>query len=143
MQNISTDTATICIYDLECLKHRISDTADWWSLPWEEVSEVNNGNILFLDVGDDGTYDFEVSQIPFDTDHRYFLRNASGKFFIGPGEEVTGGHFEPTGKYGGFFVDVRPGLYEVYISRTSYHVVAHFQSVKSGSNKIDEPINLR
>ncbi|MBK4561781.1 hypothetical protein JJP84_24765, partial [Enterobacter hormaechei] len=52
--NIQTDTATLVIYDLMSLKHRINDDADWWSLPEDEVEEINKGNVLFLNVGDDG-----------------------------------------------------------------------------------------
>jgi hypothetical protein len=26
-----TDTATMCIFDIACLKHRFDDDIDWWS----------------------------------------------------------------------------------------------------------------
>ncbi|MDR6110526.1 hypothetical protein QE451_002187 [Paenibacillus sp. SORGH_AS338] len=48
---VMTDTATLCIYDLQALKHRLEDTSDWWSIPEDELLEVNLGNIAFLNVG--------------------------------------------------------------------------------------------
>ena len=27
--SFATDTATMCIFDVECLKHRLADDADW------------------------------------------------------------------------------------------------------------------
>ncbi len=40
--------------DLMSLKHGINEDVDWWSLPEDEVEEVNKGNVLFLNLGDDG-----------------------------------------------------------------------------------------
>ncbi|MDM6756676.1 DUF6386 family protein, partial [Enterobacter hormaechei] len=44
------------MYDLVSLKHRVNDDAEWWSLPENEVEEINKGNVLFLNLGDDGVY---------------------------------------------------------------------------------------
>ncbi|MFH2242815.1 DUF6386 family protein [Enterobacter sichuanensis] len=52
--SIQTDTTTLVIYALMSLKHRINEDVDWWSLPEDEVEEVNKGNVLFLNLGDDG-----------------------------------------------------------------------------------------
>lgn len=49
-----TDTATLCLYDLAALKHRVEDTSDWWSIPEDELAEVNAGHCLFLNLGADG-----------------------------------------------------------------------------------------
>ena len=46
--NIQTDTATLVIYDLMSLKHRINDDADWWSLPENKVEENENSEITIL-----------------------------------------------------------------------------------------------
>ncbi|WP_276311056.1 DUF6386 family protein [Paenibacillus silvae] len=54
--HMDTDTATLCCYDLAALEHRLEDTADWWSIPEDELQEVNAGNCLFLNLGDDGLY---------------------------------------------------------------------------------------
>ncbi|WWM60110.1 DUF6386 family protein [Paenibacillus tundrae] len=45
-----TDTATMCIYDLGTLKHRLQDTVDWWSIPEDELAEVNAGHCLFINL---------------------------------------------------------------------------------------------
>lgn len=50
--HFQTNTATVVIYDLVSLKHRVNDDADWWSFPEDEVVEINKGNVLFLNVGD-------------------------------------------------------------------------------------------
>lgn len=34
-------------FDLVSLNHRVSDDADWWSIPEDELEEVNKGNVLF------------------------------------------------------------------------------------------------
>lgn len=52
-----TDTATLCLYDLAALKHRLEDTSDWWSIPVDELAEVNAGHCLFLNLGADGVYE--------------------------------------------------------------------------------------
>ena len=41
----TTDTATIAVFDPERLHHRLTDSADWWSIPADEVAEINRGNI--------------------------------------------------------------------------------------------------
>ncbi|WP_411735261.1 DUF6386 family protein [Paenibacillus sp. M2] len=56
-----TDTATLCLYDLAALKHRAEDTSDWWSIPVDELAEVNAGHCLFLNLGADGVYEVEWS----------------------------------------------------------------------------------
>ncbi|WP_434058166.1 DUF6386 family protein [Enterobacter sichuanensis] len=61
--SIPTDTTTLVIYDLMSLKHRIKEDVDWWSLPEDEVEEVNKGNVLFLNLGDDGAYKVNIKKI--------------------------------------------------------------------------------
>lgn len=61
--SIQTDTTTLVIYDLISLKHRINEDVDWWSLPEDEVEEVNKGNVLFLNLGDDGAYKVNIKKI--------------------------------------------------------------------------------
>lgn len=36
-----TDTATMTAFDPAALIHRCDDDADWWSVPGDEVLEVN------------------------------------------------------------------------------------------------------
>lgn len=61
--SIQTDTTTLVIYDLMSLKHGINEDVDWWSLPEDEVEEVNKGNVLFLNLGDDGTNKVNIKKI--------------------------------------------------------------------------------
>ncbi len=58
----ATDTATMCVYDIGALKHRLNDTADWWSLPSEELAEVNNGNAAFINLQSDGKYSVKFDE---------------------------------------------------------------------------------
>nr|WP_262783721.1 DUF6386 family protein [Enterobacter sichuanensis] len=44
------------------LKHRINEDVDWWSLPEDEVEEVNKGSVLFLNLGDDGAYKVNIKK---------------------------------------------------------------------------------
>nr|WP_238935486.1 DUF6386 family protein [Enterobacter hormaechei] len=93
--HFQTNTATVVIYDLVSLKHRVNDDADWWSLPEDEVVEINKGNVLFLNVGDDGTYKVYIKNDVEEYIGALFLNVPSGKVFIGAGEDVTGGDLEP------------------------------------------------
>lgn len=96
---MTTGTATVCIFDLGALKHRVADYADWWSDEEEELKEVNAATVAFVALGADGRY-----EVQFRTDGRFegpqrvvsgLLRCPSGRLFIGPGEDVSGGDFEP------------------------------------------------
>ncbi|WP_265434768.1 DUF6386 family protein [Aeromonas salmonicida] len=93
--SISTDTATLSVFDLDAIKHRVSDTADWWSLPEDEVEEVNRGNIIFIGLGDDGVYEINVTDHIISPDVTLLLRAPSGAIFIGAGEDTSGGDLEP------------------------------------------------
>ena len=41
---IRTDTATLAVFDALRLKHRLTDDPDWWSIPEDEVNEINSGS---------------------------------------------------------------------------------------------------
>lgn len=49
--SVITDTATVVIFDLKAVRHRISDTPDWWSIVQDEILETNSGNIAFFECG--------------------------------------------------------------------------------------------
>lgn len=117
MIEISTDTATLCIFDKECLAHRKDDVGDWWSLPQNELQEAVEGNALFLNVGEDGTYLVNILQDDFDAPHQFNIRVKSGSLFVGPGEQASGGGFEPDVVWGGAFVELAPGNYTCKIRR--------------------------
>lgn len=112
---VATDTATLVLFDPACMRHRLDDDADWWSLPQEELLEVNRGNAAFMNVGADGRYELEVlaeAGLP-DADVELVLRNTSGRFFLGAGEFMTSEGLEPEAGYGNLFFDAEPGSYLV------------------------------
>lgn len=112
---VTTGTATLVLFDPACMRHRLDDDADWWSLPQEELLEVNRGNAAFMNVGGDGRYELEVvaeSGLP-DADVELVLRNTSGRFFLGAGEFMTSEGLEPEAGYGNVFLDTEPGAYLV------------------------------
>jgi hypothetical protein len=112
---IATDTATVVFFDPACLRHRLQDDPDWWSIPSAELDEVNLGNVLFLNLGADGVYDLEVAS-SLNIDRPYieaYIRNISGTFFVGAGEYVSSGGLEPEAIYGNLFLSVTPGSYLV------------------------------
>ncbi|WP_416457234.1 DUF6386 family protein [Pseudomonas sp. LFS097] len=37
--SVVTDTATLAIFDLKAIRHRVSDSFDWWSIQSDEISE--------------------------------------------------------------------------------------------------------
>lgn len=112
---VTTGTATLVLFDPACMRHRLDDDADWWSLPQEELLEVNRGNAAFMNVGGDGRYELEVvapARLP-DADVELVLRNTSGRFFLGAGEFMTSEGLEPEAGYGNVFFDAEPGSYRV------------------------------
>jgi hypothetical protein len=118
--SFSTDTATICVFDTEAIKHRLNDVDDWWSDPFEELDEVNKGNVLFVALGSDGQYSVIIrsgQKAAAQGTAGARLRCQSGRFFVGPGEQVSAGGVGPNTKAGGAFIDVGPGHYVVSVSR--------------------------
>lgn len=112
---VTTDTATIVLFDPECMRHRLKEDADWWSLPQEELLEVNRANAAFMNVTADGRYELEVAPHGdlADADVELVVRNTSGRFFFGVGEMMTSAGLEPEGEYGNVFFDAVPGSYLV------------------------------
>ena len=58
----STNTATLAIFDPEALAHRINDDIDWWSDLYEELDEVNLGNLVLIGLRSDGIYTLNVER---------------------------------------------------------------------------------
>lgn len=112
-----TDTATMCVFDLAGLRHRLHDTADWWSIPADELAEVNAGNVAFFNLGSDGAYAVELCDAVPDPQVAVALRALSGRVFLGAAEEVTAEGLEPEAVFGGAFVDLAPGNYRVLARR--------------------------
>ena len=99
-----TDTATLAIFDPAALAHRITDTADWWSIAEDALAEINAGNVLFVDLGRDGSHAVEIRRgIDAATDDVLVarLRITSGCLYVGAGEQVPAGDLGPETVYGG------------------------------------------
>lgn len=119
-----TDTATIAIFDPAALMHRCDDDADWWSVPRDELLEINQGNVLFVGLGVDGGYEVEVYQkigksgiaTSYVTAN---LKVLSGCLYIGAGEQVPAGDFGPETTYGGILVYAERGSIELRVYRPS------------------------
>lgn len=112
-----TDTATMCVFDLYALRHRLVDDVDWWSIQNEELSEVNQGNVAFVSLNDDGEYEVIVANELLDSDCEVNIRCPSGQVFIGAGEEVTSDGLEPECVRGGVFFNIPAGSYRVALKR--------------------------
>ncbi|QDV17174.1 hypothetical protein Pan153_18090 [Gimesia panareensis] len=146
MSNVEfvTDTAMFCVFDLASLRHRIDDDCDWWSVPDEELIELNAGNVAFIGLGEDGKYSLDLSESPDDVDCTLNLKCPSGRIFLGAGEEVTGEGLEPEAIRGGTFLTVVPGNYRLLITRKSERAIAvRLQATEgSGDNQFACPIRI-
>lgn len=88
-----TDTSTICIFDPDCLEHRIDDAGDWWTIPEDELLELNRKNIIIVALPADGFYDvcFVEDFDPNPDDAvQAFIECKSRTFFVGAGEYIPG-----------------------------------------------------
>ncbi|WP_262216177.1 DUF6386 family protein [Serratia ficaria] len=141
--SFTTDTATLSVFDLVSLKHRVGDDADWWSIPEDELDEVNKGNVLFLNLGEDGRYTVRVIDDISEGYKSLFLNVPSGKVFVGAGEDTSGGDLEPDGSdyMSGVFLILDIGSYEVRFKRDSFDMAISF--IKSSKNKNEESELIR
>lgn len=142
-----TDTATMCIFDLVCLRHRLQDDPDWWAIPAHEVGEVNDANVGFLNLGEDGRYNVTIlEERPIGACAFLNLKGPTGRFFIGCGEEVTGGGLEPEGIRGGGFIELPAANYRLSARRDGHLVLLHFEQLPSSCrdvrNSFLEPVRL-
>ena len=113
-----TDTATLIVVDPACVRHRLDDDADWWSVPADEVVEINRGNALFVNLGSDGDYDLDVTTDVPPAGAKCadaLIRNESGRFFVGAGEHMTSEGMEPEAAHGNVYVECPPGTYRVVV----------------------------
>ncbi|MEQ9902811.1 MULTISPECIES: DUF6386 family protein [Pectobacterium] len=142
--NIFTDTATIVIFDLQSLKHRITDTADWWSIEEDEIDEINNGNAVFLNLGSDGEYLINIVEYLNDYDGVAYINAPSGNIFIGAGEDTTGGDLEPDdiNSVSGSFIKLLPENYAVKFKRVDNNIYISFALSKESKNNIKKSFRL-
>lgn len=137
-----TDTATIVVYDLAALRHRKDEAVDWWTDPPPELEELNKRNLLILGLGSDGYYDVSLDEQENPDAKGYSLHFPSGEIFVGPGEELTGGDFEPTGEHGGYFVSIEPGDYSVSAKRAGDQVAIKFRKADAFENNESKPVTI-
>ncbi|WP_255249181.1 DUF6386 family protein [Enterobacter hormaechei] len=116
------------MYDLVSLKHRVNDDAEWWSLPENEVEEINKGNVLFLNLGVDGVYKVLIKHDVDEYTGALFLKVPSGKVVIGAGEDVTDGDLQPDDSdvISGELIILESGSYEVKYKKQSSEVLISF-----------------
>lgn len=139
---ITTDTATLCVFDLDAAKARLHDSADWWTTPETEILELNAGNVAFFGLGSDGVFVVHmVDDLP-DAKAVVNLRAPSGRVFIGAGEEVSSDGLEPEGLRGGLFLDVDQGNYVVRAMRVRHDIFLSIRSGGSSQNGSFSPVRL-
>lgn len=129
-----TDTAEVCVFDPDCLRHRLQDAADWWTVPSQALLEMNAGNVMFVDVGDDGEYVLDVDLAPAEQGSgggvESLVSCLSGRLFVGPAEETTGGEVEPDPSLGGRFFEIPPGTYRVRVAeKDAFHLAVSVRGV--------------
>jgi len=143
----TTDTATICIYDIDALKHRLNDDADWWSVEKDELEEVNKGNVMFVNIGNDGKYRVEVIDKDVNINNKNSvecnIKVPSGRVFIGAGEEVTSDGLEPECIRGGTFINLNHNNYLVTLYRCDdYLLYIKFEVTKEEKNSFVKMLTL-
>ncbi len=137
-----TDTATIAVFDPSALIHRCEDDADWWSVPSDEIAEINLGNVLFVGLGADGVYDVDIyrtiGESGIDSDYvSANLKVLSGCIYIGAGEQVPAGDFGPETTYGGALIYAERGNIEVRIYRLSANkLVVEYDSITKEAKNV-------
>jgi Family of unknown function (DUF6386) len=140
---IATDTATLCVFDVESLKARLRDDADWWTTTDAELHEVNAGNVVFLGLGFDGNYLIHlVGDLP-NAQANVQFKVLSGRVFIGAGEEVSADGLEPECLRGGKFIDLPKGSYIVHASKEGSDIFVSIGLGGSGTNAFASPVRLK
>jgi hypothetical protein len=130
----TTDTATMCVFDIARLKHRLTDDADWWSVPAAELAELNSGNAAFFGLGQDGTYQVRVVGALSEPVVTVNLQIPSGRVFVGAGEEVTSDGLEPECICGGAFVETGIGNFAVSAKMDESIIYLCFQRTAAINN---------
>lgn len=141
---INTDTATVTVFDLAAIKHRISDAPDWWSIASDEIQEVNSGNIAFLGLGQDGSYKVNIVNDIDEDFGTVYLQFPSGQVFVGAGEDTTGGDLEPDSSdvVQGEVISFHPGHYMMKFKKIDNVLELAFHPSENNNNNLQEPIRL-
>lgn len=139
-----TDTATLAIFDLQAIRHRKSDTADWWSIPDDELEEMNKGNIAFIGLGNDGFYTINLCDNIEEPDVKINISCPSGKVFIGAGEDTTGGDLEPDDPLyrSGDIISLPIGNYKISLKKPANIVFISITPSKAKANNFENILRL-
>ncbi|MEO2206636.1 DUF6386 family protein [Paenibacillus pabuli] len=146
-----TGTATMCLYDLASLKHRVEEPSDWWSIPQDELAEVNAGHCLFFNLGADGMYEVAWRVDISETDGEmqemqgvqvFHLQVPSGSVFLGAAEDVSGGELEPNESCEGITLPLQPGNVACMVSREGNHISLTILPSAQGHNELDSLIRI-
>lgn len=139
-----TDTATLAIFDLQAIQHRKSDTADWWSIPDDELDEMNKGNIAFIGLGNDGFYTINLCDKIDAPDVKINIHCPSGEICIGAGEDTTGGDLEPDDPQyrAGEVIFLPVGDYEVSLKKVNSILFISIIFSKVKLNKFENVLRL-
>lgn len=139
-----TDTATLAIFDLQAIRHRKSDTADWWSIPDDELEEMNKGNIAFIGLGNDGFYTINLCDNIEEPDVKINISCPSGEVFIGAGEDTTGGDLEPDDPQyrAGEIISLPIENYEISLKKAENILFISITPSKSKANKFENVLRL-
>ncbi|MBM6385061.1 MAG: hypothetical protein JSY10_13905 [Paenibacillus sp.] len=146
-----TGTATMCLFDLASLKHRIEEPPDWWSIPEDELAEVNAGHCLFFNLGADGLYEVAWGVNISDTASAvqetegaqvFYLQVPSGNIFLGAAEDVSGGELEPDESCDGIILSLQPGNVACIVSREGKQISLTIQQSAQGHNELDRLIRI-
>ncbi|PHM70754.1 DUF6386 family protein [Xenorhabdus sp. KJ12.1] len=142
--SFTTDTATLAIFDLQAIKHRKTDTPDWWSIPDDELHEMNEGNIAFVGLVDDGVYSIELVDNIENPDVEVCIKSPSGEIFIGAGEDTTGGDLEPDDSeyISGKKIFITPGSYTIFVKKEEDNLLVSLVKGECDSNSFQESIRL-
>lgn len=139
---IATDTACVAVFDLAALAHRVDDDCDWWAEPADELNELRARNLLIIGLGSDGIYAVEVTDAPVANAPVFSLHAPSGTIFVGAGEELSGGGYQPDGSGGGYLISVDPGDYSVSVGRRGDGLHLGLVRGEAFENDASEPFTL-
>lgn len=110
------DSRMLAVFDPACLSHRLSNAIDWWWYDLEQqFVEMNAGNALFFQLPAAGA--FEIRAADANPPRGKYcvhasLHTQSGKIYVGPAEQTTGGGRTPTNR-DGLWLDRPPGEWKV------------------------------
>ncbi len=123
-----TDTATLAVFDPECLAERVNAKCDWWCGSFTEIEEVAEGKASFISTAADGVFRVRITSGELSLHERDYAKERlgplglevkSGRVFVGKGERITGGGFAPDAAHvregEGSFVEMPTGQYDLLV----------------------------